>query len=184
MASQQEQVWLAEYYQCWNSTEAARRANYKWPNKIGPAKKKKFAQEIEAYIAELTMSADEALMRLSYQARSSMADFVDISPSGQLRIDLVKAEKLDSLDLIKRLKLGKDQLGNDTVDIELHDAQSALKFLVDKAAPEGGSGQDKLNLWLNILIGANNESMAKPGSEVGDLPVDGPRSQPEPGPDS
>ncbi|HEX9925299.1 MAG TPA: terminase small subunit [Anaerolineae bacterium] len=183
MSSQQERVWLAEYYQCWNSTEAARRANYKWPNKIGPAKRKKFAQEIEDHLGELTMSADEALMRLSDQARGTMADFVDISLSGRVTINLQKDAALNKLHLVKRLKVGKDLVGNDTLDIELYDAQSALKFLAQKAPPEG-AGQDRLKLWLNVLIGVNNESMAKPGSEVEDVPVDGPRSQPEPGPDT
>ena len=46
MASPQEEDWLNEYFQCWNATEAARRVGYKWPNKVGPAKKQKFADEV------------------------------------------------------------------------------------------------------------------------------------------
>lgn len=72
-----ERIWLSEYLRCFNATEAARRAGYKWPNKVGPEKKQKFAEEIEDAIQERIMSADEALSMLSDIATFDPSPYVE-----------------------------------------------------------------------------------------------------------
>lgn len=72
MASTKQEKWLAEYLSCWDATEAARRAEYKWPNKQGPALKQQLAAEIQAHIDEKMMSADEALLHITEIARGEL----------------------------------------------------------------------------------------------------------------
>jgi phage terminase small subunit len=125
MASRKERVWLEEYFKCWNATEAARRANYAYPNKQGPAKLKKFADEISARIEELTMSADEALLRLSEIARGEWGQYV--TEEGRIDIEaLVEDGKGYLVKQIRETKHGKN--------IEFYDAQRAL---VDIAKAHG-----------------------------------------------
>ena len=76
MASQKERVWLEEYLKCWNATEAARRAGYKWPRRIGSRKLGKFSGDIQERIDQLVMSANETLIRLSEIARGAWSDYI------------------------------------------------------------------------------------------------------------
>jgi len=78
--SHKQQVFINHYLECWNATEAARRAGYSHPNKRGPENvvKSGIAEEIARRIEEKAMSADEALIRLAEQARGSMAEFVSV----------------------------------------------------------------------------------------------------------
>jgi phage terminase small subunit len=77
MASAQERIWLEQYLQCWNATEAARRAGYRWPNKIGPTKLDKFDVEIKERLDRMVMTADEALVRLSEIARGDWSKYIN-----------------------------------------------------------------------------------------------------------
>ena len=84
------QVWLTEYFQCWNATEAARRAGYKWPNKYGPKLKEQLQDEIDARLDEMAMPANEVLARLGEMARADIADF--ISETGAIDWDKIRAK--------------------------------------------------------------------------------------------
>lgn len=191
MASSKERLWKAEYFKCFNATEAARRVGYKWPNKVGPQKLKKFADEIEAYLKENLMSADEVLFRLADQARGSMEDFINIETLiteeggfvDDYSVSLEKAARLGKLHLIKKISVGPEK-----VTIELHDSQAALKLigqhhkLFSMRHSLDVEKNSKLEEWLNALTGAkNDEPMAEPGAEVGDVSPDGARSEPAPG---
>lgn len=131
--TEQEAIWLSEYLKCWDATEAARLAEYKWPNKQGPAKKKKFAAEIKAVVDEKLMSADEAMYRFSMMARGDLADFSDAIKDGKL-------EKSNKSFLIKKLKTTKRLLQDGSTvtstEIEIYNAQDALDRILkinDKA---------------------------------------------------
>lgn len=76
---------------------------------------------IRERLAEKQMSADEVLVRLSVQARGTMADFIQIGPTGNWNFDFVAAEEAGKLPLIKKLKETKDGTA-----LELYDAQAAL----------------------------------------------------------
>lgn len=121
--TEKEKKWLAEYYVCWNATEAARRAGYKSPLKQGWQKKEKFADEIKTHIEELQMGADEVLIRLAEHARGSLADFADVT----LLTDLKNHPKAH---LVKKLRTdvseGADGKINYRTHFELYDAQAAL----------------------------------------------------------
>ena len=119
-----EQIWFAEYVKCWDATEAARRADYKWPGKIGAAKKAKFADEIKAHIEKVQMKADEVLRRLAQHARGDIGAYIDVLPGGQAIINLEKAQKAEALYLIKKLKITRAG-----PEIELYDQQTALQLI-------------------------------------------------------
>lgn len=122
-----QQAFINHYLQCWNATEAARRADYSERSIRQIASenlsKPDIRAEIDRRIKEMTMSADEVLIRLSKQARADMADFLEIYPGGRLgTIDLEKAHAAHKLDLIKDFKVTE----KGGIEIKLHDAQAAL----------------------------------------------------------
>jgi len=133
-----QRIFVEEYLICWNATEAARRANYKHPNKQGPALLVNLGIQglIEQRISEKAMSADEVLIRLADMARSDMGDFLDISGMG-FNIDLAKAKELGLTKLIKKVKqrttITSDRDGNEEenhwIEFEIYDAQAALDKL-------------------------------------------------------
>jgi len=125
--NRKQQVFVSEYLQCWNATEAARRAGYKHPNKQGPKLLVNIgiAEAIRARIAEKAMSADEVLIRLADHARGTMADFLDIDPNGNARINLEKARLAGKLHLVKTFADGPKT----GIKIDLYDAQAALSLI-------------------------------------------------------
>lgn len=139
--STKERVWLEEYFKCgFNATEAARRAGYKWPDKIGPRKKGKFQALIDAELKRRAMGADEVLARLSDIGRAEYADY--ITKSGQVDLEELIAD--GKAHLIKGTKfVGKDA---DQLVVEFYDAQMALAklgkahglFKNVHTGPEGG----------------------------------------------
>ena len=124
MASIKERVWLEEYFKCWNATEAARRAGYAWPEKLGPRKKAKFTDEIRQRLDERAMSADEVIDRLGDMARGDIADALVIE-HGIVMIDMEKLKEKGLTHLIKKFK--HNPRGGS--ELELYDAQAALVHL-------------------------------------------------------
>ena len=122
--SYKQRVFVEQYLKCWNATEAARLAGYKHSNVQGPRLLVNVGIQaaIEARLADLTMSANEVLVRLADQARSSMADFVYVTKDGQIKISLANAAKLH---LIRKISLTAEG----GLQIELYDAQDALKLI-------------------------------------------------------
>jgi phage terminase small subunit len=118
-----QRVFVEEYLKCWNATEAARRAEYAHPNKQGPKLLVNLgiSEAIEARIAELKMSADEVLLRLTEQARGEYGQY--IGKNGQ--VDLSKLIEDGKSHLIKNVK--RDRHGH--LVVEFYDAQSALVHL-------------------------------------------------------
>lgn len=126
------EVFVEKYLTCWNATQAAREAGYKNPNKIGPRKLVEVGiqQAIKERLKDLQASADEVIIRLTNHSRASIEYFLDESNE----ISLEVARQNNALGLIKKLKRtrrteprGKDQepVVITTLEIELHDAQSA-----------------------------------------------------------
>lgn len=134
MASDMEEAWLTEYYKCFNATEAARRVGYKWPNKIGPEKKKKFEDEIRQHIDELVMSADEALILMTQIARGDLSQY--IYNDGDIGIEELK-ESGDGR-LLKKYKRTRnsttrkngDEFESETIDFEFYAADAALRDIL------------------------------------------------------
>lgn len=118
-----QHVFVSEYLRCWNAAEAARRAGYseRTARNIGyqTLQKPEIQDEINRRMAEIKMSADEVLVRLSEQARLDISQFV--KPGGAIDWDAIKANG----HLVKKVKHNAGQ----NSEIELHDAQAALKLL-------------------------------------------------------
>lgn len=148
-----KQIAFVEHYcQCWNATEAARRAKYsaKTANQQGPRLlvNAGIQQAIAARIAELKMTTDEVLLRLADHARGSVESLLDSKDE----IDLKTARKNGKLHLVKKLKrtkrTDKDGFTTETTEVELHDPQAALvqigranKIFVDKVALTDPTGE-------------------------------------------
>lgn len=129
-----QQAFVEHYLACWNASEAARCAGYseKTAGSIGAENltKPEIAEAIQARLAELKMSADEVLTRLAEHARGSLAPFLRISPDGNLHGFDVSEDK--PLHLLKKASVTRRTYRDtteETVTIELYDAQAALNLI-------------------------------------------------------
>lgn len=125
MASKKEKAWLAEYLKCFNATEAARRAGYKWPGRMGWKKKEKFADEIARALDERVMEAQEALAHLSDQARADISPYIDARGVLDLHA-LIDAGLGHLVKSVRRVVTKFD----DRLEVEIYDRQSALKTIL------------------------------------------------------
>ena len=133
-------MFIDEYLRDFNATQAALRAGYspKTAYIIGHEnlKKPKIREEIDRQIEERAMGKDEVLLRLAAMARGDMGDFLDIN-SMSFQLDMDKANELGLTPLIKKAKqhtttrVQQDgtEVENNTIEIELYDAQAALVHL-------------------------------------------------------
>lgn len=135
-----EQAFIEHYLSCWNGAEAARDAGYSEKTAKEQASrmltKVNVQAAIAARLAELKMSADEVLTRLTSHARGSLAPFLRRDVDGDLYgFDLSETQPLH---LIKKASItrrrqkdeSKDEIVTvETVTIELYDAQAALALL-------------------------------------------------------
>lgn len=132
--SAKQQAFVESYLACWNAAEAARRAGYseKTARSIGAENltKPDIQAAIQARLAELKMSADEVLTRLADQARGSLAPFLVTNERGDLqRFDLNDEQPLHLLKKASVTKRTYKDTTEETVSIELYDAQAALNLL-------------------------------------------------------
>lgn len=109
-----------------NATEAARIAGYSWPEKQGYQLlgKTSIKAAVATKLAQVAMSSDEVLARLSDMASADVAEFLDIKDDGSFDIDVKGAKRRGKTHLIKKLTPTKFGLA-----IELHDSQAALEKL-------------------------------------------------------
>lgn len=119
-------AFVEAYLQCFNASEAARRAGYK--SRANTAGQRLLSNvdiqaAIKDYFAEKAMGTDEVLSRLAAQARGDMTHFLHIDKSWA-RIDLEKAKEAGMLPLIKKVRQTKAGL-----EVELYDAQAALQLI-------------------------------------------------------
>jgi len=128
--SAKRQIFIEEYLQCWNASEAARRAGYKGQaNSVGAQLLANISIQaaIKARLSEKAMTADEVLVRLAEHARGSMAEFVRVNEdTGAVWLDMRTAQAAGKLHLIKSYQEASDKFG---AKLELYDAQAALALL-------------------------------------------------------
>lgn len=145
-------VFVEEYLQCWNASEAARRAGYSEKGIDVTAHHLLVNTSISAFIkeriAEKAMAADEALGRLADQARATIEDFISftVGPYPTFTLDLDKARERHKLHLIKRLKYNAEGYP----EIELHDAQNALKTILEHVT-RGPSGSESDPVHIKFI---------------------------------
>ncbi len=166
-------TFLAEYLKCWNASEAARRAGYSvhTAGAIGSEnlKKPEILAAIERFKAEHIMSAEEAQMELTKQARSDIGDF--LAQNGDVVVvDLAKAIEAKKTGLIKKLsqtrtvRTRSDDDVEETISttIELYDKQAALvqvgkihKLFTDKQEVVGVDGGP---IVIKVVYGDRTDS--------------------------
>lgn len=125
---------IEEYCIDFNATRAAIAAGYSVKTAYSIAfenlKKPEIKQVIQARIDKLTMSADEALIRMSQFARGSFRPFLCVSEGEDVTVVLSSDQAQENLHLIKKIKQTKSyfdgQVTGITTEIELHDAKDAV----------------------------------------------------------
>lgn len=125
-----QKIFVNEYLQTWNATEAARRAGYSERSIRSIAAenltKPDIQAEIKRRIEETAMSADEILLRLAEQARGSLGDFSEITTLDDLA-------NHPQARLVRKIKSRVSEKNGGKLtysfDIELYDAQAALTTL-------------------------------------------------------
>lgn len=149
---------IDEYLIDLNGAGAARRAGYSLETARTIANqnltKLDIREAIEKRLAELAMGKAEVLRRLADQARGSLEPFLvdDVSRPGKVRLDLSTEDAKLARGLIKKVKIKTLRIGpkavEETVEVELYDAQAALVHLgkahalfverQEVSGPEGG----------------------------------------------
>ena len=139
--STKRMAFVHEYLQCWNASEAARRAGYSDKTAYSSGsfllKIPEVLAKIEEYQREKSMGVEEVLARLADQARASFAPFIRVSEDGVVDFDLSSPEAQDNFHLVRKFRLKRRRLVEgqekdahpweyEWIDIELHDAQTAL----------------------------------------------------------
>ena len=137
-----QEVFVSEYLQCFNATEAYSRAYPKAKRTTAGAnghellKKTEIAEQIQARLAEVHMSADEALKRLADMARGDIGQFMDRLGG----LDIQSARDAGLTPLIKKIKqrtvtkIGKkdddDDIETHDLEIELYSAKDAIETIL------------------------------------------------------
>lgn len=127
-----------EYLVDFNATQAAIRAGYSektaysigWENLRKPEIKKAISERI----AEMTMEADEALLRLTQWGRGTLEPFLNASEDGSFSLTLGSDSAKANLHLLKKVRQtrtvtrGRDDYEREEVrtEIEIHDAKDAV----------------------------------------------------------
>ena len=142
-------VFTKEYLKDFNATQAAIRAGYSPKTAYSQGQRLLKNVEIKEVLAErldeLTMSAEEVLVRLGEQARSSIADVIE--PTGK-RTFLLDTDKIaEHGHLIKRIYHTKHGVG-----IELYNSQRALELIGKKHALFTDRIEGKLDLGIDKII--------------------------------
>lgn len=153
-----QEAFVTEFIKCRNATEAARRVGYAFPNKQGPRELVKVGvrEEIKRLTAENAMDLDEALSLLADTGRADLGEW--INDDGEIDIAAMKRAKVTRL--IRKVKRtrqsGVSRSGtaweNVTVEVELHDAKDAQKFIAELHT-RGPSGKENDPIHFKVIEG-------------------------------
>ena len=154
-----QRVFIEEYLRSWNATAAARAAGYseRTARSIGHENltKPDIAAEIARRTAELTMSTDEALIRLSEQGRAVFTEY--ITAYGTVDIAALKTAGLGHL--IKGVKEGK--YGK---IVEFHDAQAAIDKILRACGAYVERREHQGELTLRVVYGDGTDREPAPAA--------------------
>lgn len=154
--TKKRRAFVEEYLQCWNATEAAKRAGYSERTARQQGSRLlsnvDISQEIQDRLQELQMGANEALALLADQARGDLGEFMDISSMGFNLSLLDEDGNRKNTRVIRKIKqktttfIAKKESDEDRevheVEIELYDAQSAI----DKVLRVQGAYKDSVDV--------------------------------------
>jgi len=157
-----QQMFVNEYLQSWNATEAAILAGYS--KKTARAQGSRLLTNVniiaivESRLESNAITADETLQGLSDMATSDISDFVRVS-AGLPIVDFEKAEKAGKLHLIKKLVVQEGK-----ISFELYSKQRALETM----AKHYGLLNTKIEIDISLVIEvvAAIESLGQNPSDV------------------
>ena len=147
-----QQAFINHYLITLNGTEAARRAGYKG-NDVTLAsvayenlRKPHLREEIDNRLNALTMSADEALLRMTQIARGDLSQY--IYNDGDIDIQALKEN--DDGRLLKKYRRTRnsttrkngDEFESETIDFEFYPADAALRDILKIHGKYGPLGTD------------------------------------------
>ena len=164
-----QEVFISEYLQCFNATEAYSRAYPKAKRDSARANGCKLLANtdilaiIQARLVEVHMSADEAIKRLSDMARGDIGQFMDRLGN----LDIQAARDAGITPLIKKIKqrtvtkIGKSETDDDTeihdLEIELYDSQAALDKILKVHGKYSDAPTVNVNMSWKDFVLANNK---------------------------
>ena len=146
-----QQAFINHYLITLNGTEAARRAGYRG-NDVTLAsvayenlRKPHLRQEIDNRLNALTMSADEALFRMTQIARGDLSKYIDYN--GKLNIDSLRAngdgQLLKKYKHTKNISTRKDStFETESHEVELYAADAAIRDIMRARGLFGPLGTD------------------------------------------
>jgi phage terminase small subunit len=162
-----QQAFVSEYMQCWNASEAARRAGYAERSARTLAhdlmKKPEIQEAIRQRVADVAMSGDEALVRLAEQARASYAAY--LTAEGTVNLAQMLADGKGHL--IKGIRPTRHGL-----EVQFHDAQTALVTIARAQGVLGpkGTADDPLEHRVTVFDYGNVVAAIAGGSEGDSAP--------------
>ena len=129
-----QKIFCEHYIQCWNATEAARKAGYNGDdNTLGVIghqnlRKPKIKDYIDQRIEENCMSTNEVLHRLSEWGRGNLSHFIpdDESKGFSLKKDNPKIGLIKKIKQHELVSKSNNEVLTRSIEIELHDAKDAV----------------------------------------------------------
>lgn len=158
----QQEKFIEEYIRCRKGAEAARRAGYSLDSAHVAASRllsnDKVLKEIEERTKANAMGLDEALSRLADIGRADFGEWM--GDDGE--IDLAAMKRAKATHMIRKVKRvvksGVTPTGSEwhdvTVEVELHDAKDAQKFIAD-LHKRGASGKEDDPLHFKFIEGVS-----------------------------
>lgn len=157
---------VEEYTIDFNAAQAAARAGYSldsarfigYENLTKPYIKEAIDQRVHV----LSMSADEAMIRMTNIARGSFRPFLHVSEGQDVSVILSSEEAQANIHLIKKIKQTKSYTEGEvtgiTTEIELHDAKDAIAKvlqmhgkLIEKRAIDHTSKGEKIEQIITVF---------------------------------
>ncbi|HEX8684228.1 MAG TPA: terminase small subunit [Ardenticatenaceae bacterium] len=167
-----QQLFITEYLQCWNGTEAARRAGYSPHSARQQASSllqlPKIMSAIEQRLGEHVMTADEALARLAQLARADLSTYLMVEHDEQgrerIRFDFARMKQEDQGHLIRSVRIN----GTYVNKLEFFNTQKALLVLAQsllrasQPAPQEQAEDNQMSLadW-ELLIESRMDDMTR-----------------------
>lgn len=123
----QQKLFIEHYIECWNASEAARRAGYS-DHTAGQQgyrllKLKAAQTAIKRKLNAEAMTANEVLHRTAVLARGDVADFWEVSDKGKPYFDFAACKQAGMLHLIKKVTWKDGEVSS----VEFYSAQDALR---------------------------------------------------------
>lgn len=127
-----QQVFVDEYFKCWNATKAAIAAGYSETTARAQGSRLLTNADIAAYIRERldqhAMSANEVLYHLAQIARGDMSDLID--RHGNIDVDAARAaEKTGLIRRVKVMSITGEENDTFSSEIESYDRLKALELI-------------------------------------------------------